>query len=304
MNMSTWALWAILTSFLWGIVNLLDKTVLFRFKLSQWDYLALGGFMGILPLTIILVRFENLVLISIEAIALAMLSGTALAAFYLIYFYALRIHDVTIVVILIQTSPIFSLIWGSVLLHERYATTAFIGMFLVLLGAIVASASKGVKKIQPFKFLSNRKSLASLMMLSASFVLSIGYLAQKLSLKSAGTISVFFWQRLCLFFISFLVIALRRGEIRRLPGGAVCLISLTELINLLALLAMIAAFSRGPLSTVTFLISLQPLWVLFFGWALSFIRPSIIFKTKNVYRFQLLIACILVILGISLMKLE
>jgi drug/metabolite transporter (DMT)-like permease len=304
MNVPPWGLLAILTSFLWGIVNVLDKTILYRYKLNPWDYLTLGGLIGVFPLMIIPWLSGNPFLISREAIVLATLSGLALAGFYLIYFFALKTSNVAIVVIFVQGSSLFSLVWGLTILHEHYVALAYLGMSLVLLGIGVASVSEKRWKGTPARTRFMKTLLASTMMLVASLILSIAYLAQKTSLQDASILSVFFWQRFCLFLVSLVIITVRRGKILRLPSVAIYLTSSAEVINFLALLSMIAAYSTGSLAAVTFLTSLQPLWVLVFVWLITSIRPSIILENRYVSKIQVVLACIFVISGLFLITIE
>lgn len=304
MDMLHWSILALLASFFWGCVNLADKTILSHYKLTPWDYLALDGLVGLLPLAAILVWASDILLVPLEVIAFATLSGMALAAFSIIYFYALRMSDVAVVAILIQTTPVFSLIWGVWLLQEHYGNLTYVGMVLVFLGAVVASVSerhKGKENVTT-RIWAAKTSLAPLLMLAATFIVSISFLFQKFALRDASVLTVFFWQRSCLVLVSFSIIGMRRIRVWRLTFAPVILTSAVEVVNLLGVLSVIAAYSIGPLALVSFLTSLQPLWVLVLVSVLGTVKPETFPVNKNVSRLQLLVACGLVILGLYFMR--
>lgn len=297
-----WSVLAVFTSFCWGCVNLADKTILSRYKLTPLDYLALDGFVGLFPLAVILAWSNDVLSTPLELIALAMISGLAIAVFSLIYFYALHMSNVVTVVILIQLSPVFSLVWGMLFLQESYESPTYFGMFLILLGAAIASVSERRQRDTGTRVWAPKTFLASLLMLAATFIVSLGFLVQKLALRDATTLSVFFWQRACLVLISLFIVAGRRFSIFKLSPTPIVLTSLVEVLNILGVLSVVAAYSQGPLGLVSFLSSLQPLWVMVLVWILGLVRLATFPAEGNVLRIRLVTACTLVILGLYLMR--
>jgi len=301
MNIPLWAALAILTSLLWAIVNILDKVILYRYNINPWIYLGLDGLVGVISLIIILVGWSGEIFANPQrAIVLALLSGLAVATFNVLYFYALRVSAVTIIIIFVQITPIFSLFWGLTLLGERYGLLSYAGMFLILSGAVVAGLSG---KNPTFNDGRQRKTVgALLLMLLATFSLSLAYLLSDVALKSVSVVSVFFWQRLSLFLISIPIFIVQRQKIRKISKSPVLFTSLVEIINILAFLSIIAAYAQGPLVVITFLSSLQPMWVLILTWIIDTTKLRLFSETEEFSRVRLILACAFVILGIYFIR--
>ena len=300
MSIPTWANLALLASLLFSIANVLDQTILIRYRLTPWIYFALDGFIGVIPIAIVLVFSENAFLVGRGSIILAILSGVALASFNLFYFFALQLSSVAVVVILMQMSSVFSLIWAILFLHEHYNISTYFGMFLVLVGVSVAAVSEETETVSGSRSLSRSVVVAAFWMLIAALALSIAYLMQDMALKDSDVLSVFFWQRACLVFISALIVIVRWKDISQMSVAPIVLTSLVEVAVVSALLCITAALATGPLAAVSFLSSAQPVWTVMIVWVLSWTGLGTRPNNTRLSWLRLVVATLLVISGVYL----
>ena len=296
--MSSWMVLALAASLCWGTVNILDKVILSKYNLTPWTYLALDGFISVVSLA--LFAFISPFSISSQAIALSILSGVFIAAFNILYFFSLSLSDVSIIVILIQITPVFSLIWGVSILGEKYGAINYLGMFLVLIGTVIASLSENKIKT---KLNFSRTLFASGVMAVAAFSLSIAYLLQKMALVGdANVLAVFTWQRTSLFIISLIVIAMNFKKFFKLTYQPIILTTIVEVINIAGFLFITTAYAIGSLSKVTFFASLQPAFVVLIIWIAQPFKLYNVPRVKSISPIMVFIACAFVLLGLFLMN--
>jgi drug/metabolite transporter (DMT)-like permease len=281
--MNHWIAYSLAASFCWGIANILDTVILGRYKLSPWIYFALDGLLGIFP--VIFFTYLSPFSISEKSILFSVVSGIFVAIFYILYFSSLNLTDISVVVILIQITPVFSLIWGVLLLKDQYIPINYAGMCLILLGTIIASISETRQK----KSNNIPKSIIAFgLMLIAAFSLSVAYLFQKIALnQDANFIMVFVWQRTSILVISLIIFLKFHKEIFSLPYQPVALTFLVETIS--------------TLSKVTFYSSLQPVWVLILLWVFQILKINSIPRSSNIPAIKVMFACGLVVLGLFLL---
>ncbi len=296
----TWIIFALLAPLLWGFVNILDKIILSRFNLSPWTYFALDGFVGMVFAFLIYPWADHPLQSPKFAIILSLTSGLTLAGFTILYFYALKMSDVGIIGILIQSTPIITLFFGILFLNERYSIVVYFGMFLIFIGTIIAATSERKRENSSQKYTVTNTIKASLLMVGADILLSTTYLFQDIAVQETSTLAVFFWQRISLATLSSIVIIVLWNEIKKIKVYAFLLSSTVELLSILGLLSITVAFSTGFLAPVTFFVSTQPIWIIFIVWIISLLYPNSNLRDKNNSRFQQIIACSIVFIGLFL----
>jgi len=296
-----WVWLALITSLIFGAVNILDKTILWRFQLSPWVYFALDGFIGIIPMLLILLG-DNPFLLRPEWIILGLCSGVALAGFNLLYFFALELSDVSIIVLLLQTTPVFATIWGVIFLHEYYTRIVYFGMISVLVGIslTVLSQSSSNKGKQPF----SKIITAAALMAAATFLLSISDLLSAITLKYSTILAVYFWQRVSLVLLSFFVILIMWAKIKILSYQPIVLTSLVEILLAVGLFTLTSALAQGPLGIVSLLTSMQPVWVVIISLVLSSSKFKILPKDQGLSKSILFFAIVFIFSGLVLMKMD
>ena len=80
---------------------------------------------------------EQLRLLSGRQIKLAVISGALLAVHWVMWFESLHYTSVASSTVLVSLQPLFSILWGSLLLHERVTKQGMAGVFLAIAGSVI-----------------------------------------------------------------------------------------------------------------------------------------------------------------------
>lgn len=301
MPIPSWAIFSLAASLLFGTVNLLDKYILGRFNLNPWIYLALDGFVGVFALLVIPLFVNPQSLLVCNVIVWGIVSGITLAGFNILYFVALQKSNISIIVIFLQATPIFSLIWDILVWGKYYSFISIIGIVLVLLGicvAVIAQESQHKDELHPQK----NSIPAIVYMLGATFFLSLSYLTNQIALVETTVLPVYFWQRFSLVIISIIVIMRHHLLISSINFQPIMFTSMVELFVAIGLLLLTAALQHGPLTIVTLLLSLQPFWVVIISWVSNRSKLKFLPFSQDVPIYKLLISLFIIFLGLLLIR--
>ena len=80
---------------------------------------------------------EQLYQLDGRQIRLAVISGALLALHWVMWFESLRYTSVASSTVLVSLQPLFSIFWGSTLLHEKVSRQGMIGVFLAITGSVI-----------------------------------------------------------------------------------------------------------------------------------------------------------------------
>lgn len=80
---------------------------------------------------------EQLLQLSVRQWKLAVVSGALLAVHWVMWFESLRYTSVASSTVLVSLQPLFSILWGSLLLHETVTRQGMAGVFLAIAGSVV-----------------------------------------------------------------------------------------------------------------------------------------------------------------------
>ena len=80
---------------------------------------------------------EQLYKLDGRQIRLAVVSGALLAVHWVMWFESLRYTSVASSTVLVSLQPLFSILWGSLLLHEKVSRQGIIGVFLAITGSVI-----------------------------------------------------------------------------------------------------------------------------------------------------------------------
>lgn len=128
--------WAALAAFVWGIAPILEKTGLVRISpMAGLFYRCIGVLLGLLILTLFLVKPEEIKSADMRS-AFLLVSGGFLASFIAqIFFYnALKGGSVSTVVPLSGSYPMIAFILGVLMIGESFTIPKFIGVLLIIAG--------------------------------------------------------------------------------------------------------------------------------------------------------------------------
>ncbi len=292
-----WVLFSILAVIIWSVVNIVDKYVLTKWIEKPVIPTMILGVVG-LAASFIVYLTQGFSELSFSNILLAFLAGLLYVLMSLLYYKSVQLEEISRITPLFHFTPIFILILASIFLGEIFTPIKYVGIFLLLIGAILITT----KKIKKFSF-----GKAVWLMLLASLAMAINQIITKYLLGFAGFWTVFSWIRIGAFIFLIPVYFIywpRFAALTKKHGKKViAIVSLNESINILGVIFITMAASVGYITLVNALSSIQPVFVFIFTIFLSIFYPKIIKEEIN--KSTLLLkstAIILMILGVIIIS--
>jgi len=260
----------VLAAFTWAIVNVVNK-----FVISKWarNLNILVVSFGVVSLLSSIFFFALRGFTTLSAINTLIAIATGVLYFLTVFFYykALEIEEVSRVIPLYNLTPLFVLLFAGIFLEEVFTLTKYVGIFLIVAGALFVS-SKEFKRI--------RFGRAFRLMVLATIISATVHVLTKYLLNFSDFWTIFAYIRIGTFLIGFPILFFRYDDISRVVRQqgkkVVGLISFNNVLNLLGVLFFTIAVSKGFVSLVNALSSVQPLFVLLFTVILTLVYPHIL----------------------------
>jgi len=202
---------------------------------------------------------------------LAFVTGILYILSMLFYFKAVKIEEISRVVPLFYLTSLFVSILAAVFLGEIFTPVKYLGIFLLIIGAILVSSKNFIK----FGF-----GKAFWLMIAASLVLSVNVIITKYLLDFADFLTIFSYIRIGAFFALIPIFCFSFKDlistVREHGKKVIIVISLNEILNLVGVLLITIAMTKGYVTLVNALSSVQPFFVLLFAVILSIFYPKIL----------------------------
>lgn len=275
----TWTYIGLVAVILWVAGSYFDKYLLERY-FGDSDESGPGAliifssyFSFIIALGVLLLRFEDIsfaLSAGLSGLAIGVISG----AWILSYLYALHRTDVSRVVPIFQTIPVFGLLLGFIFLGETLSVAQILAAAAVIGGALILFHN------QKASFLGIDYTTLGLMLL-ASFILALTETTSKVVAIETNYWTTVFWTStgLAVFgVILFTTIKKYREEATTMMAKRFSNVlqanSFNEVIDNSADLIFFFAITIGPIALVQSLNAYQPLIALTAGFVLARIAPS------------------------------
>lgn len=262
MPVSSFVFFAFLASFFWALGNVLDKTVLTDHIEDPIIVTFLtGAFAGIFPLVLPLLGLISTPSYSVLFYSVA--AGILYIIPVYLYMKALSMEEVSRVVPVMNTTPVFVTILGAVFINEIFNFSTYLGIFLAVGGAVLVSSQKFGKE---FFHLEANKAFWTIM--AGTFLFAVYSVFTKWILNFTDFWNMFFWSRMGgLIPISLILLmpssrAKIASTLNSLKESRIELLGVSELFNNLGVLSQTIAFSLGPVALAQTITSVQPLIVL------------------------------------------
>lgn len=266
----TWALLAILSALIWAFCNILDKLVVSKYVSKPMIPVLCMGVLGVfMSLGIFLLNgFDTL---SLSHWGLGMLAGLLYTLMLFFYFKSIQLEEVSKVLPLYYLSPMFLMIIAAIFLGEIFTPLIYLGMFLLVAGAIALSSDGGFKP---------SLSKGIWFMVLAGFCIAINQTITKYLLDYADYWTIFGVIRIGAFCFLLPFIPAHIKDFKTLikehgpkPMGFV---ALSETLNLVAVLVSTLAASTGFISLINALQSIHPFFLLILTTMFTFFWPHIL----------------------------
>jgi drug/metabolite transporter (DMT)-like permease len=265
----------------------------------------------LLPVGIIQLGFGLLILylfpmpdgVSATPILVAIGSGFTRSLGLLLMLQAMRSQEVSRIIPVVNTFPIFVAILAVPLLGESLGYLKWLSILMTVAGAILISIRRNIEG----QGASLHKSFT--MLLGCSLFLGVANTASKYAMDYISFWNMYSISVIC-FCIVFLSLSVRPRILRELMdmkgrGLALALIIVNECIVMAGIILSFWAMERGPVSLVSTILGVRPFFVFIYALALSRIFPAVLNEriSRSIATIKI-ISIGLIIGGVTLLTLD
>ena len=267
-----WASIAILSAAAFAVVNIVDSHLLSKRMPSLRALLLLIGCFQLFYGLLIFWIFPLPAGIGVLPVLVAVASGIFRAAAATIMLYSLRREDVSRVIPVIYTYPIFVAIIAVLFLGETLAYLQWLAIIIVVAGAVMVSLQQSPSGAtiwlgKPF-----------LLLLGSSLFFAMADITSKYALAYISFWNMYSITTLCLSGV-FLLASVRPHIIKQLANvqgknSVLALLTFSEILAPTASVLLFWALESGPVSLVSTIIGSRPIFVVIYALILSRVLPS------------------------------
>ncbi len=261
--MNNWLIFALSAPLLWGFTNVVDSVIRRKYLHSEF---ALTWFFAIfrLPFVLLIFAFTGIQIPDTVSVFFLFLAGAFWTIPFSLYYKAMENEEASRVALLLQMTPLFTLVIAFFLLGERLTLTQLPAFVLLILGGGLAS----LKRLEKTWHFSKAFWLIALATLLWAF-------SDVLFKKFEASFTHFLPAFAIYFFGSFVVAlfmilpargrAKLAGQFKDLPGRAWAFLIFSLVAGIFGSLSFAYALTLGKASLTSVLIGTQPLFVLGLG---------------------------------------
>lgn len=267
-----WASTAILSATIFGIVSIFDSHLLAKRMPSLRAFLMPVGILYLIYSGIMFALFPLPEDTSTFIVLLAIASNILRNISLLIMLRTMIKEEVSQVVPIVYTYPIFVAVMAIPLLGESLYYLEWLAIVMVVIGAVVV----------PFRRSSSGsivwRGKPLLLLLGSSLLMAISDIANKYVLAYISSWNLYWISSFCMASI-FIIVSIHPSTFQQLGNmkrrnSALIILTINESLALAAILLMLSALERGPVSLVSTIGSSRPVFVFAFAFILSRISPK------------------------------
>lgn len=252
-----WLALSILSSVFFALSNVIDKQIVGRYLRDPKACVFLAVCFDTIYALLIAVA-TGFVLQPSRYFLAALLSGIVYVVEVMIYFFSIKHENVSMVIAILMSSPLYTLLLAVLFLGERVTVAQAAGILLVVAGSMVVSVRKG----------EGRHTVSGMLLPSvvASFLLGASAVLVKYSLASLSFYDSVVARQIGSFLavlpIGIILVMRQSGGQFRNPKP-VLFSGASEAVFMVGMMVFTLASSLGPISLVSAAGAVQPLFVLF-----------------------------------------
>ena len=296
-----WVNTAILSAAIMGMVSIFDSHLLFKRMPGLRAFLLLVGIIHLIYGSLLFTLFPLPQGAGIWPVLAAVASGMLRTAAVVIVLDSLRREEVSRVIPVVYTYPIFVAIMAMPLLGESLNSLEWLAIVIVVVGAIMVSITQS-----PSGSIRWRGKL--LLLFSASLLFAVADIAGKYALAHISFWNMFWLNAFCMSGI-FLLVSVRPqviGQVIKMEqrNSAIGLLVFNETLAPIGIVLSFWALERGPVSLVSTIISSRPMFVLMAALILSRLSPTFLEWRYGKWMLAMrLIATAMIVSGIAIIHL-
>lgn len=298
-----WTSIAILSATTSGVVNIIDSHLLSKRMPGLRAFLLPLGIFHLIYGLLLFYLFPLPEGIGIWPVLVAIASGTLRTAAATILLYNLKREEVSRVVPVVYTYPIFVAIIAVPLLGETLHYLQWLAIITVVAGAVIVS----VRQSPSGSTIWLGKPL--LLLFGSSLLLAMADITSKYALAYISFWNMFSLTTFCLSGI-FLLVSMRPHILRQLSNmkqrnSAIALLAFNETLATTGAVLLFWALERGPVSLVSTIASTRPIFVVIFALILSRILPGFLeWQTGKKMLALRLVATAMIVGGVTIIYLS
>jgi len=266
-----WVSVAVLSAAVLGLVNIVDSHLISRRMPSLRAFLLLIGIVHLIYGSVLFNLFPLPEGIGTWPLTVAIASGILRTGAITILLYSLKREEVSRVIPVVYTYPVFVAIMAALLLGETLYYLQWIAIIIVVSGAVMVSARKSPNGSATWL----GKPL--LLLFSSSLLFAMADIASKYALAYISFWNMFWFGAFCISGI-FLLASIRPHIIRQLSNmkqrsSTIALVALNETLAPIGIVLLFWAMQRGPVSLVSTVVSSRPIFVFIYALIISRVSP-------------------------------
>lgn len=285
-----------------GVISIIDSHLLSRRMPSLRAFLLPVGILHLIYALLLFYLFPLPEGISLQLILIALASGAFRTAAVTIMLYNLTREEVSRVIPVVYTYPVFVAIMAVPLLGETLNYLQWLAIIIVVAGAMMASIEHSPSGSTTWL------SKSSLLLLASSLLFAMADISSKYVLAYISFWNMFSLSAFCMCAF-FLLISIRPYILRQLSNmkkrnSAIALLVFNETLAPIGILLSLWALERGPVSLVSTIISSRPMFVVIFALILGRILPTFLKSQSDKGMLALrLMATTMIVGGIAMIHL-
>lgn len=283
---------AIIAAFLWSFVNIIDKHVLSEELKDPITSTAIYCISIFVLFSIVAFIFGE-IKFGFESI-ISIIAGFVYGLAIIFYYKAFKTEEVSRVVPLTMTTPLFVLLFSTFIFGEVFTPLRYAGLFLLIIGCILISIKKSKTKTN----LSTAFGIAIL----AALLFALRNILLKFSAK-ISILSMLFWIAIGGLLFSIVLFAFHHPHIKsKVKIKGIEHLMLAATISAVAFFIFTIAVANSYVSIVTALASTQVLFVFVIATLLSKFKPKIIREELKGTTIEIkILATIIILLGLFML---
>ena len=264
-----WVLYALGSAITFSLVSTLDKVLLQRYIPNSRVFIILVGFVQVL-LALCVLPLASFTGYGADDAAIAIGSGLVTGAYLILLFWAISLQDVSRVVPVASTYPIFIAVIAQFFLGEELGVLAWTGICVTVAGVGLMSFGPTARASD----MGNGQTMVFALLVTASLLFGLSQIMSKVVADDMDVWTLLMWRMLgaAAVCIALLVRTQVVPEIMRTlrNPSAVGLLLLTEgALVLVAMVFTLEAIYNGPVSLASTVMATRPLFVFGLGIVLS-----------------------------------
>ena len=264
-----WVLYALGSAVTFSLVSTLDKILLQRYIPNSRVFIILVGFVQLL-LALCVLSLASFTGYGADDAAIAIGSGLVTGAYLILLFWAIRLQDVSRVVPVASTYPIFIAVIAQFFLGEELGVLAWTGICVTVAGVGLMSFGPTARASD----MGKGQTMVFALLVTASLLFGLSQIMSKVVADDMDVWTLLMWRMLgaAAVCIALLVRTQVVPDIMRAlrNPSAVGLLLLTEgALVLVAMVFTLEAIYNGPVSLASTVMATRPLFVFGLGIVLS-----------------------------------